>query len=422
MRSNKTFGISFFVKKYQKDKNDLVPIYMRISADGKRLDMSVQRKIAIDRWDDVRGTVRGTKEDVRQLNFHLDQVRSRLLTCKDELDKEQKLITVETIKNRYLGEDEKGKTLLEVFTYHNEEMKHELQWGTQKNYYTTQKYVVMFLKKKFKRSDIYLQELGYSFIKEFERFLKNHQPTDHQKPMGQNTAMKHIERLRKVVHLAIKEEMLDRDPFQKFRAKFKHVKRGYLTADELQRIEKKEFSVGRLQQVKDLFIFSCYTGLSYAEVLDLEKKHITIGIDGGQWIEGQRRKSREFFAVPLLPQASLILQKYQNDPRAQAKGKLLPVLSNQKLNAYLKEIADLCAIEKNLTFHLARHTFATTVTLANGVPIETVGKMLGHASLRSTQIYAQVIRAKVSEDMTLLKNRLISKNGDREDATSKKIS
>jgi site-specific recombinase XerD len=301
-------------------------------------------------------------------------------------------------------------------------MKHDLEWGTQKNYFTTQKYVEMFLKRKFKRSDIYLRELGYVFIKDFERFLKSYQPTDHHKPMGQNTVMKHIERLRKIIHLAIREEMLEKDPFQKFRAKFKQVKRGYLTTGELQRIEKKEFPLERLQLVKDLFIFSCYTGLSYAEVYDLEKKHLIIGIDGRQWIEGQRRKSREFFAVPLLPQANHIIEKYRNDPRARSVGKLLPVLTNQKLNAYLKEIADLCGIEKNLTFHLARHTFATTVTLANGVPIETVGKMLGHASLRSTQIYAQVVRAKVSEDMDILKNKLSIKSDEGKEHTKSKIS
>ncbi|MCR9253711.1 MAG: site-specific integrase, partial [bacterium] len=221
----------------------------------------------------------------------------------------------------------------------------------------------------------------------------------------QNTAMKHIERLRKMINLAIKIEWLDKDPFAKFSPKFNRTKRGYLNEEELNNIINKEFKIERLQQVRDLFVFSCFTGLSYSEVYDLEPTHIVKGIDGDTWIEGQRKKTGEFYAVPLLPHAHQIIEKYKDDVKSQAKGKLLPVLSNQKLNSYLKEIADLCGIEKNLTFHLARHTFATTVTLSNGVPIESVSKMLGHSSLRTTQIYAKVINSKISQDMKVLVNK-----------------
>ena len=306
MRSNKTFGIAFFVKKYQQDKQGLVPIYVRISVNAKRLDLSVQRKIALDRWDEVRGIARGTKAEIKQLNGYLDQVKSQLIACKESLTQERKLITTEAIKSRFLGQDERGKTLKKLVEYHNEEMKDELAWGTQKNYFTTQRYVYEFLQKKRKTSDIYLDELNYKFIKDFVKFVLQRQPDAHQKPCTQNGAMKHAERLRKMVNLAIKEEWLDKDPFVKFQRKFEKKERGFLTQAELKRIEEKELRIERLDQTRDIFIFSCYTGLSYAEVYDLNPDHIVTGLDGKLWIHGKRRKSKEFYKVPLLPRQKLL--------------------------------------------------------------------------------------------------------------------
>ncbi len=419
MRSNKTFGISFFVKKYQKDKNNQVPIYVRISVDAKRLDMSMQRKIVFERWDDTRGMARGTREEIKQLNHYLDQVKSQLLTCKEGLEKERKLITAEAIKNRYLGQDERGKTLKDLVEYHNEEMKSELAWGTQKNYLTTQRYLYEFLRKKKKTSDIYLEELNYKFVKDLEKYIKNRIPDGHQKPCTQNGAMKHIERLRKMVNLAVKEEWLMKDPFVKFKLKFEKKDRGYLTQDELRRIEEKDFRIERLNQTRDIFVFSCYTGLSYAEVYDLKPDHIVMRLDGELGIRGQRKKSKEWYSVPLLPQALAIIERYKDNIIAQANNKVLPVYTNQKTNSYLKEIAHLCEINKNLTYHLARHTFATTVTLANGVPITSVSEMLGHTSLRTTQIYAKVVEQKLSDDMKVLKTKLIeNKYGENKRMTS----
>ena len=405
MRSSNTFSITYFVKKHRVS-NDEVPIYVRITVDGKRVDLSIRRKVALDRWDESRGTAKGNRPDVKTLNAYLEQVRNKLYDCQQQLERERKLVTAESIKSRYLGQDERGKTLKEIIEYHNEEMKDELAWGTQKNYHTTQRYVYEFLQKKLKTSDVYLDELNYKFIKDFEKYIKNRTPDGHQKPCTQNGAMKHVERLRKMVNLAIKEEWLTKDPFIKFKLKFEKKERGFLTQDELQKIEQKHFPIERLDQTRDIFIFSCYTGLSYAEVYDLTTDHIVTGLDGKLWIQGRRRKSKEWFKVPLLPQAKAIVEKYRNHPLAQANGKVLPVYTNQKTNAYLKEIAILCEVEKNLTYHLARHTFATTVTLTNGVPIESVSKMLGHTSLRTTQIYAKVVEKKLSEDMGRLEERL----------------
>ena len=338
---------------------------------------------------------------------YLKQVEAKLFEHYRNLLADNILVTVEGLKNTYLGIETQQYSLLELMDYHNNQLKDALEWGTLKNYFTTQNYVKQFLEQRLRKKDIYLSQLSHQFITELEMYLRSYQPKDHRKPMGNNTVMKHIERLRKMVNLAVKNEWLDKDPFHKFKLKFEKKDRGYLTHDELRRIEERDFRLERLNQTRDIFIFSCYTGLSYAEVYDLKPEHIVMGLDGERWIRGQRKKSKEWYSVPLLPQALTIIEQYKDNIVAQANGKVLPVYTNQKTNSYLKEIAYLCEIDKNLTYHLARHTFATTVTLSNGVPIESVSKMLGHTSLRTTQIYAKVVEQKLSDDMKLLKGKLI---------------
>ncbi|MFY7918741.1 MAG: site-specific integrase, partial [Chryseotalea sp.] len=176
--------------------------------------------------------------------------------------------------------------------------------------------------------------------------------------------------------------------------------------EELDSIIEKKFSIERLKQVRDIFIFCCYTGLAYADVQKLSRDEITTGIDGEKWIWTSRQKTDTATRIPLLPQALEIINRYKDEPSCLNKGRLLPVLSNQKMNGYLKEIADACGITKKMTFHTARHTFATTVTLSNGVPIETVSKMLGHRNLKTTQHYAKILDIKVGADMRVLRERL----------------
>lgn len=203
----------------------------------------------------------------------------------------------------------------------------------------------------------------------------------------------------------MKIEWIEKNPFRNFTPKFDRVERDFLTEAELTKIKEKDFGK-RLEQVRDIFIFSCYTGLSFIDVANLSEENIIIGMDGEKWISTHRQKTFNKVFLPLLPQAEAILEKYKDNPQAQHRGVLLPAASNQKTNAYLKEIADLCEIKKKLTFHIARHTFATTVTLTNGVPIETVSKMLGHTKLATTQIYAKVVENKIGTDMAALKKRL----------------
>ena len=221
-----------------------------------------------------------------------------------------------------------------------------------------------------------------------------------------NTTIKYLRNFKKIIHLAVANDWLYKYPFQAHKAKIKEVKRDFLTQEELERVNEKEFSTARLNVVKDVFVFCCYTGLSYVDVAKLTPNNLTKGLDNETWLFVDRTKTGSSSHVPLLPPALEIIQKYKDHPESGNKGLLLPVISNQKLNAYLKEIADICGINKHLTFHIARHTFATTVTLTNGVPIESVSSMLGHKNLKTTQIYAKVVKKKISEDMKKLKEKL----------------
>ena len=221
-----------------------------------------------------------------------------------------------------------------------------------------------------------------------------------------NSTQKYIRNFRKIINNAIKNDWLDKDPFKAYRVKLKDTKRVFLTKEELTALEEEQFAIDRLDQVRDVFVFCCYTGLSYVDVEKLTPKGIVKGHDGEYWINVDRTKTGSPSSVPILPKAFKIIEKYKNDPRMINGGRLLPVISNQRINAYLKELASLTGIEKKLTFHAARHTFATTVTLSNGIPIETVSAMLGHKNFRTTQIYAKVVQEKISRDMRKLREKL----------------
>lgn len=224
--------------------------------------------------------------------------------------------------------------------------------------------------------------------------------------MGHNTAMKHLQRLRKMLTMAYHHEWIDKDPFIRFKSSYVKNRREFLAQYELEQLEDFSSSLERLDIVKDMFLFACYTGLSYIDVAKLNIDNIETDLDGQQWIKTKRQKTSIELRIPLLNKARRILLKYQDHPRVSGRNRLLPTISNQKTNSYLKEISDFCGIKKNLTFHVARHTFATTVTLTNGVPIETVSKLLGHTKLATTQIYARVIDQKVKQDMERLELKI----------------
>ncbi|MCB0743325.1 MAG: site-specific integrase [Ignavibacteriae bacterium] len=406
MRTYSTFSILFWIYSTRANETNQTNIYVRITVNNKRVNISLKQKVDINSWDTKQQKVKGKGILAREINFYLDEVKSGLVQCYRELKSENRILTPQLIKARYLGEDKRIYSLKDIFDYHNKTMSHKLSSKTMCHYQTSQKYALEYVAKKIKSKDIYLQNLDYSFVLGFENYLRGYKPNHYQKKIGNNAVMKHIQRLRRMITLAYHMEWIDRDPFAKFKPKLEKKEREFLTEKELKSIENRDFSIERLSVVKDLFIFSCYTGISYGDIMELTKNNIVLGMDGNYWIESKRNKTKTTFKVPILPIVESIIRKYKSHPRTQFRSCLIPKISNQRLNSYLKEIADLCRIQKNLTFHMARHTFATTVTLNNGVPIETVSKLLGHTKIATTQIYARVLERKVSEDIEMLKRKL----------------
>ena len=412
MRTTSTFSVLFWVYE-QRAKNGEAPVYARISVDNKKLNISLKRKVILSLWDSRVQRLTGTDAFSLEFNEFLDQEYSRLFQCYQELRIEGKLRTVENIKKKYFGEEGKLYSLEDIFVYHNTTCFSKLSPNTSRLYITSQNYVRKFLKKEYNRTDYYLQELDYSFVLRFDNFLRITKSNTHNGYLQHNAVMKHIQRLKKMVSLAYRLEWINKNPFLNFKSTLEPRERTFLSAENFKKIEKIELKSNRLARVRDLFIFSCYTGISYGDLVLLKPDNLTIGVNGKLWIVTRRMKNGNSVKVPLLKKAIVILDKYKNDIACEITQTLLPKISNQKLNQYLKEIAELCEIHQDVTFHLARHTFATTVALSNGMPIETVSKILGHKKLSTTQIYAKVVERKLGDDMDYLERkieRLESKN------------
>jgi site-specific recombinase XerD len=399
----KSLGLMFFLKNPKNYEKGDKYIYLRITVDGVSKELSTKRDWDPARWHVRSGRALGTKEDAKTLNLMLDTIALKAQDARRILIAENKEITAQAIKNYLMGIDDR-KTILNVFNEHNVQVNSlvgkEYAWGTYDLFNRTFKHTQAFIKWKYGADDLDIKKLDYEFISQYSYYLKSVKDCQH------NTTMKYLTYFKKIVLLCVKYGWLDRDPFTAFKMNRKEVEKPFLTERELDTIAGKRFSSERLTNVRDLFLFSCYTGLAYADVKKLRKDEIVIGVDGEHWIMTHRQKTDTASRIPLLSQSLQILNKYQDHPQTAVTGNLFPILTNQKMNAYLKEIADVCGISKNLTFHTARHTFATTVTLSNGVPIETVAKMLGHKNLRQTQHYAKVLDLKVGNDMQMLREVL----------------
>tara|TARA_R110002020_G_scaffold259768_1_gene473662 strand:- start:1091 stop:2113 length:1023 start_codon:yes stop_codon:yes gene_type:complete len=331
-------------------------------------------------------------------------IQNDLLEKQREFNRQGISFTATDLRDAYLGKIHTAKMLLELFKEHNDKIfrlirSGEYSLGTFKRYDTVHNHLREYIKANYQGTDIALKDIDYKFIEGFAFFLKS------EKNCATNTTLKYIRNFKKIVRIAQAHNYIQKDPFINWKMKRKVVNREFLSETELKRMSEKEFEMDRLSQVRDIFIFSCFTGLAYIDVQKLTRNDILMGVDGSKWIKIKRTKTDTPSSIPVLPEAQYILDKYANFPQVDSANKLLPVASNQKVNAYLKEIAVLCKINKTLTFHLARHTFATTVTLSRGVPIETVSKMLGHTNLTTTQHYAKVLDLKISRDMQDLKQR-----------------
>ena len=402
----KTFHHIFFLKKPTNYQNGPMPVYLRITVDGKRAEISINREVEPGRWIPGACKIKGTSEEVKKFNAHLDALQSKLYDAHQALIRENKIITAETLKNKFTGASDRQRMLISIFQKHNDEVAalvpKEFSAGTLERYKTSLSHTIEFMKWKYKISDIDIRDINHEFITDYDFFLRS------KRKCANNTTVKYIKNFKKIIRICIANGWLDQDPFVRYKVKLKEVERAFLSEEELQTILDKEFATERLNQVKDIFLFSCFTGLAYSDVKKMSYENIATGIEGEKWLFINRTKTDTASRVPLLPTALAVMDKYKSHPVCRNQKKLLPVLSNQKMNAYLKEIADTCEIPKELTFHIARHTFATTVTLNNDVPIESVSKMLGHKNIRTTQHYAKILDKKVSEDMKILRQKFKS--------------
>ena len=400
----KSFGMFYYLKHSKNQKDERKYVYVRITIDGASRDMSVKRRWITDHWNSQIGRATGNNKEAKELNSYLDIITNKVYRAKSSLIDDDKPVTAETIKNILLGKGEKKHFIMQAFQQHNTQMKAlvgiEFAPATLTRYKTAYNHVNNFIRWKYGKDDLEVKELDYEFISQFVFWLKT------ERCCGNNTAIKYLANFKKIVLECLNKNWLKRDPFLGFKTKRQELVPVILTKEELIRITNKKFGTERLNHVRDIFLFSCYTGLAYSDVYKLRGTDIVIGIDGGKWINTTRRKTKSVTRLPLLPNALATLEKYRDHPKCVNKGTVFPVLTNQKMNAYLKEIADVCGINKKLTFHCARHTFGTTITLTNGVPIETVSKMLGHKSIKQTQHYAKIVDVKISKDMKLLKKKL----------------
>lgn len=410
-------NVLFYAKKTKTTTEGLVPIYMRVTIDGNRFEISTKRYVKIEQWSPQAGRMKGNHEEAKQINSLLDAFKVKVYDHQREILNEGKSLSVETLKHKWFGiVTERPRMLLEIFEHHNKQMKEligqEFSPLTFERYTTSKKHTKDFIKWKYSLDDMNINDLNFEFITDYEFWLKSVRKCDH------NTSMKYLSNFKKIVNICLKNGWLPRNPFLGYKMTKREIERPYLSQVELTAISSKTFQAARINQVRDIFLFSCYTGLAYADVKKLSRSEIATGIDGEKWIFTHRQKTESATRVPLLPPAQEILDRYKDHPQCINEGLLLPVLSNQKMNAYLKEIADLCDITKKMTTHTARHTFATTVTLTNGVPIETVSKLLGHKNLKTTQHYAKILDLKVSQDMSMLRSKFtISTNKKTETGT-----
>lgn len=402
---DKSFGLLFYLKKPKNYTIGEMPIYLRITVDGIPSEISIKRSCDPVRWNSSAGRTRGTNESAKTLNNYLGTFESRIFEIKRLMIENGELMTSFSIKQKLSGIENKEKTLNKVFEDYNDNMKSLIgkcfSSATWTKYERTRRFTIEFIKHKYKVNDIHIKQLDYEFVRELEKYYKLNRKCAH------NTCMKYISILNTVILHCIANKWIQHNPFALFKITTEETSTVFLNNDELSKIENRDFKNDRLNRIKDVFIFCCYTGLSFADVKKLNNTEILIGVDNELWIFTDRQKTSVQSKIPLLPKAIEILQRYKDDIKCIAENRALPVLTNQKYNAYLKEIADLCGINKNLTTHCARHTFSTTITLANGVPIETVSKMLGHKKISTTQLYAKVIDSKISEDMRNLKTKLI---------------
>ena len=396
-----TFSILFIMQKGKPNAEGNAPIFARITINHQMTHLATRYYLPPERWLPKEGRTVGRTKEEKEVNAYLDNLRGLIFAKYNEMFLAGEVVTARKLKCRLISKDEKSMTLLERFDDYIKDyaklVGHTTSKITHDRYVLTRKRLMEYMEAEYKRSDISVNEVNPKFVNGFEIFLRS------QFKLSTSYVMKTILKFKSVYQVAIDNGWAQKNPFANFKFHYEQAERGYLTMDELTRVMQKTMPSKRLEHIRDVFVFSCFTGLAYCDARALTREHIIIGSNNRPWLRTHRQKTSTPVDVPLLNVPLQILAKYEG---CSGNDRLLPIPANQKCNDYLKEIAAICGIEKRLTFHIARHTFATTVTLTNGVPIESVSKMLGHRSLKTTQIYAKIVNDKLAEYMTNLSTRL----------------
>ncbi len=389
----------FFVAQKGKLKaNGKAPILARVTVNGEMVHLATRVDVDPDRWLGKECRTPGRSAEDKYINEMLDNYRNVIKNKYNELFFRGEAITAMRLKSILTSRSDEAKRLLVLFDEFNEDYRalvgKETTHKTYTRYLLTRRRLAEFMAAKYKIRDILLSDINTKFINDFYIYLRTVDGKN-----GHNYHMKMIQRLRTVFKTAKDNGWVTADPFGGFKISMEETHREHLTIDELGVLVSKEMTSERLQRVKDIFVFSCFTGLAYTDVRGLKKSEVVMGNDGRLWIDTRRDKTKVAVYVPLLDIPRAILEKYADQT---SHDRLLSIPANQKVNDYLKEIAAICGIDKNLTFHIARHTFATTVTLENGVALETVQKMLGHKNIRTTQVYAKMTKRRIGMEMESL--------------------
>jgi len=399
-----TYNLMFHLRYDKKQQDGTVPIYCRITIDGQRAELALKRYVLPDRWSPSRQLPVGRDEQSRGIARYIETVRAKLNEHQRLMEEAGKEVTAKSLKDEYLGVNQKSQSLVALFEDHNAKVKaligNGYAAGTYERYQTCLRHLKAFIRSRYDANDFNVRQLDYKFISEFDFYLRT------ARKCANNSAVKYLKNFKKVVRLAISYGWISADPFLHYNTKLEKIDRGFLTQTEIDTVADKFFDIPRLDMVRDAFLFQCYTGLAYADMKKLTPANVVRDEQGNLWISTERKKTGNPVNVPLLEQALRILDKYRGHPLCATRGVLLPVLSNQKMNAYLKEIGDVCGIRKRLSSHLGRHSFGTSVTLANGVSLEAVSKMLGHSDMSTTRIYARMLDSRVSDEMTALRTKL----------------
>ncbi len=401
-------SLHFYAKKTKANVAGLLPIYIRLTVDGQRLEFSSKKFIQKSKWSFEQSKMKGNSAEARSINNYLDSIKSQIIDIQMALTHKRDVLNIENFRKYLFDESATQRMLLPIYRDHNNRIEgligNGYAHGTLERFKISLRHLEEFLLWKLNAKDIAIAEINFALITDFEFYLRS------EKSCSNNTAVKYVRNFRKIVKICLSNDWLEKDPFVKYSGKMKEVETEFLTEVEIKKIYLKKFPTERLELVRDIFVFCCYTGLAYVDVKGLRSEHIGLGIDGQKWIFKNRQKTDTKSKIPLLPIPEELIAKYSNHPKCLNEDRVLPVLSNQKMNGYLKEIGDLSGIKKEITFHMARHTFATSITLSNGVPIESVSKMLGHKNIQTTQHYARVLDKKVSEDMNALRTKFAMQN------------